>query len=234
MGGFGSSNFTGSNIASGSGKSGDSAPSITIPTDLPGGIATPAALATKINDRFRQLRGLLATFWRNPATSNYSMGGPGQPYQINNLADPVADLDAVNLRTLRRFGSKQQAAPAATSFNYAIVFSNSSLLTAGAPVAAYRVGTGKAGTPVQVWLDAQQAPNAAAYFNFMVQVGGAGAWVKLFANDIMLAAGSNGGFYSGFAVQYFPLNTRVYFTITTPSNAGIFSAGVVVASSSSS
>lgn len=228
MGGFGSSNFTGSNIASGSGKSGDSAPSITIPTDLPGGIATPAALATKINDRFRQLRGLLATFWRNPATSNYSMGGPGQPYQINNLADPVADLDAVNLRTLKKFNAPPAAPRPPASYNYSICFSEPGTLTTGEVFAPYKVAIGKQGSVIQVWFDCLTPPVADCTINFMVQLPSK-AWAALLTNDALLPAGSSGGVVTdGFAITYFPYLTRIYMVVTSGGSAAAFTGGVDV------
>src|ERR1043165_6098794 len=59
---------------------------------------SPAALQTLLNDRIRDLNRLLQGVAFNPAVTDLDMA----QFRIVNLADPTDDLDAVNLRTLRR------------------------------------------------------------------------------------------------------------------------------------
>lgn len=66
--------------------------------EIDSGVATIPALVGLINDRIRDLGEDLKIVVTNPSLVSVDLGGN----QINNLADPSSDLDAVNLRTLKR------------------------------------------------------------------------------------------------------------------------------------
>lgn len=61
-----------------------------------------AQLGDLINDRIRQVNAALTKYVANPAQGDVDLA----QFQIHNLADPKDDLDAVNLRTLKRGGSQ--------------------------------------------------------------------------------------------------------------------------------
>lgn len=69
------------------------------PTELPSNLSTVADVVAAVNDRLRQLNNwLVQAFVENPALADVSLGNN----RITDLADPTNDLDAVNLRTLKK------------------------------------------------------------------------------------------------------------------------------------
>ncbi len=86
--------------------------------EIPPGLS-PQQFMTLLSDRVRDLNVLLKRLETNPAVLDLAMAN----FRITGLADPTDDLDAVNLRTLRKMGAtatqtaQQQAAaaPAASS-----------------------------------------------------------------------------------------------------------------------
>lgn len=69
-------------------------------TELPVNLASVKDLTAAMNDRIRQTNNWLQTeYVHNAALSDVDLGSN----RITNLADPTDDLDAVNLRTVKKF-----------------------------------------------------------------------------------------------------------------------------------
>jgi hypothetical protein len=189
-------------------------------------------LQTLINDRLRDLNLILNGLMSNPADADLDMA----QFLIHNLADPVADLDGVNLRTLKR-GTTAPAAiaptTAATSTSggaYTIVSEAAATLGDGDVSPAYVVGLDRVGSPEEVWIYAESAPLSGCAINWQVQLGGAGAFQALLSADLVLPIGSLGPVFStAFALKaQFPHGTVVKMVATSGGSAGLVSAGVVM------
>lgn len=196
--------------------------------ELPPGL-TPAQFQTLVSDRIKDLNLLLRGVEFNPSVTDLDMGS----FRITNLADPIEDLDGVNLRTLRRFGGTTTEAPAVTATGldaYAMVFDNPGILADGSVSTAYVVGLMRTGTPVEAWFYLQGVGRSNSSINFQVQLGGVGPFVRLLASDLTISAGSLGPvFTSSFALNSnFPHGTVVEAVGTIGGFASGVSMGVVM------
>ncbi len=68
-------------------------------SELPSNLSTIAQVLAAINQRIRDIQTTLQGYLQNPSTVVQDMG----TQRIINMADPQDDLDAVNLRYLRKF-----------------------------------------------------------------------------------------------------------------------------------
>lgn len=208
--------------------------------DLPPGL-TLATLQSTLNDRIKNLNLILNGLMTNPATADLDMAN----FLIHNLADPVGDLDGVNLRTLKRFGGTAAAAvtaaptttpPPSTSGldAYTIVSENTGLIGSGLFAPAFIVGLDRIGIPEETWLYAEVASAIDTSVNWQVQLAGSGPFQTLLSSDLTLPAGSLGPVFStGFALRAtFPHATVVKMTVTAGGQAAGVSAGVVMKRSS--
>lgn len=196
--------------------------------DLPPGL-TIATLQATLNDRIKVLNLILNGLMTNPADADLDMAS----FLIHNLADPVGDLDGVNLRTLRRMGSQTIAAPVATSRGLdalAIVSEAPGVLADGDVTPVYVVGRNRTGIPSEVWLYALVAPTTNCAINWRLQLAGVGAFQPLLTSDLVLPAGSLGPvFASNFAFKGVLTHGTVVQMVTTSGGAaGTPSMGVVV------
>lgn len=198
--------------------------------ELPPGLTTAQAIAL-IGDRIRDLNLLIQQFAINPGVVDLSMGS----FRITNLADPTDDLDAVNLRTLRRgagapVSTTSTTTAAASSGAYTIVTEGATTLGDGDVAPAYIVGADRIAAPEEAWFYAESAPLVDAAINWQVQLGGTGAFAALLASDLVLPAGSLGPVFStDFSLRAtFPHGTVVKMVVTTGGSAGLASAGVVM------
>ena len=122
------------------------------------------ALVQVLNERFRdlgiQMRGLVS----NPARADVDLGTK----RIANLADPSQDLDAVNLRTLKRLkpGTTVQnitegGATVTPRTYFAVIFTKDGFVADGEYTPYYTVFDERKATPIAVVLSASVAPPAA-------------------------------------------------------------------------
>lgn len=202
--------------------------------EIPPGL-NPAQFMALISDRIKDLNVLIKGLECNPSVVDLAMAN----FRITGLADPTDDLDAVNLRTLRRQGVPAAATttPTATTSTggaYTIVSDTADTLVDGDLAPAYVVGSDRIGTPEETWIYAQHAPTSNCAVNWYVQLGGVGAFQKLLSSDIVLPAGSKGPIFSAalaLRVQ-FPRETVVEMQATTGGGASGVSMGVVMKVSS--
>lgn len=129
---------------------------------------TLAQLQELINDRIRQLNLDLSDTVESPASATFDMGNN----RIVALADPQGDLDAVNLRTLKRFppgaGAALPAATAAGVQAYAMVFDKDAALVDGETIPAYIVAKDRDGGPQEASLYSRIAAPSDVSINFGV------------------------------------------------------------------
>lgn len=198
--------------------------------DLPPGL-TLATLQSTLSDRIKNLNLILNGLMTNPATADLDMA----QFLIHNLSDPVGDLDAVNLRTLKRLSGAPPVtttAPAATTARsaYTIVSDTADTLVDGDVAPAYIVGSDRVGTPEESWIYAETAPVSACAINWQVQLAGVGPFQKFLSTDLVLPAGSLGPvFSSAIALRVlFPRGTVVKMVATTGGGAAGVSMGIVM------
>ncbi len=157
--------------------------------EIPPGL-TPAQFQLIVSDRIRDLNLLLKGVAFNPGLIDLSMGS----FRITNLADPTDDLDAVNLRTLRR-GASAPVAQATTASSgldaYTIVFNVPGFLGPDELIPAFVVGRDRVGRPAEAWVYAL-GPPASVGAAFNVTKNG----VNLLASDLALPVGANGPAFS--------------------------------------
>lgn len=112
--------------------------------------------------------------------------------QINNVADPGNALDAVNLRTLKKYTQYQTHPPQQVSGNslYSVVFSYNGAVVAGVPSPPYIIMPSRAGTPVSVKVAVTGTGTGTGSFNISWIHGTATATVL--STGITLPAGSSG------------------------------------------
>lgn len=126
--------------------------------EIPGNL-TAAQLALLVNDRIKDLNLLFKRLACNPAIVDQDMAN----FRITGLADPTDDLDAVNLRTLRRQGGA--AAPEATvtasggADAYTIVYNVPGFLGPDESIPAFVVGRHRTGLPDEAWVYALGPPS---------------------------------------------------------------------------
>lgn len=203
---------------------------------------TLAQLASLLNDRIRDVNDILTGAISNPAESDVDMAA----HRITNLADPRDDLDAVTLRTLKRFQPAAAAQAIGSGLDaYAIVFDKDAALVDGETIPAYVVGVDRTGNPLECWLYSRVAAPGDIKINFgvLVPTGTAVAPVEkiLMVNaktgvpvDLILNAGQTGPVFFTptnlviFGVTNFPHGTIVYPKIDTGASATMCSMGVVV------
>lgn len=193
---------------------------------------TPAQFQTLVNDRIRDLNILLRGVAYNPALTDLAMAN----FRITGLADPTDDLDAVNLRTLRRQGvpATQQQAVAATTASgtgaYTIVSESNGPLNDGDIALAYVVGLDRVGTPEEVWLYSETPPTTDCAINWQVQISGGGPFANLLSADLVLPGGHNGPVFStAFALHGpFPRATVIKVVATTGGQATKASMGLTI------
>lgn len=190
---------------------------------------TAAQFQQLVADRIRDLNLLIQQFAINPGVVDLSMGS----FRITNLADPTDDLDAVNLRTLRRGAAGTVTTPVTSSGAggaYAIVSEFSTTLGDGDVAPAYVVGMDRVGSPEETWIYAESAPLTPCAINWQVQLGGSGAFQTLLSADLVLPAGSLGPVFStALALRgVFPHGTVVKMVATTGGAAGGVSMAVVI------
>jgi hypothetical protein len=125
--------------------------------ELPANL-TLTQLQALLNDRIRDVNDILTGAVSNPAEADVDMGA----HRITNLADPRDDLDAVTLRTLKRFsGTSAPQVVSAGLDAYAIVFTKDGVLSVPELTPAYIVGKDRTGTIEEVGLYATVAPTQA-------------------------------------------------------------------------
>ena len=135
-------------------------------------------LHTLVNDRFRDINAALAILVSNPAEpdTNIDLGAN----RIINLADPAGDLDAVNLRTLKRGATTAakiqpvapvKAAPVSGLDFYTIVFTKDGIVADGDTAPSFVVDAGREGIVAHGWFFAKGPPQNDANFNMTVTVG---------------------------------------------------------------
>ncbi len=110
-----------------------------LPPDLP-----PDRLQELLNDRIRDINAAIALFVENPATAEFDAG----LHRILNVADPQKDLDAVNLRTLRKGAPAAVETPVRGKSGldaYVIVFDDPGAVFDGEAWPPYTVGAKRIG-----------------------------------------------------------------------------------------
>ncbi len=126
-----------------------------LPPNLP-----PDRLQELLNDRIREINSLLDTFVESPATAEFDAG----LHRILNVADPQKDLDAVNLRTLRKGAPAATETPARAAKSgldaYVIVFDDPGAVFDGEPFPPYTVGARRVGVIEAVSVSADSPPSA--------------------------------------------------------------------------
>lgn len=183
---------------------------------------TLAQLQSLLNDRIRDLDVIFQKLMANPADGDLDMAN----FLIHNLADPVSDQDAVNLRTLKRFGGATTPTPAPVASPgldaYAIVFTDSLIAHTGDLVPGYVVGANREGSTQEVWVYARGAPLADFTFNLTVN------GTNILSVDMTLAAGSIGPVFGTPSAVSLTHGDVVLPVITNGSSAGGVSIGLVV------
>lgn len=155
---------------------------------LPAGL-TPEELVTAMNRRIYELNAILKGAAENPATKDLAMAYK----RIVALGDPQDDLDAVNLRYLRRFagsGSQEQQsqqAPVAASGFYTIVLSKDGFVSDEELTPYFTVNDGRIGKPYSVSVTCVDPPSIGD-LTINVQVGGQ----DVLAEVLTLSQGSTG------------------------------------------
>lgn len=154
------------------------------------GITTVPGLISVINDRVRDLGEDLKILVANPATSDVDLGN----FQIHNLGDPSNDLDAVNLRTLRKqpTGDATQQATVSGLDAYTVVFTKDGFPTDGEAAPSFTVDKAREGTALRAWFRCKGPPTSDATFNFKVtEPKGVEADAKtVLSADVVIPAGS--------------------------------------------
>ncbi len=158
--------------------------------EIPGNL-TPAQLAFLVNDRIKDLNELFKRIACNPAVVDLDMAN----FRIVDLADPTDDLDAVNLRTLRRQGGQAVSSVAASSSGgkdaYTIVYNIPGFLGPDESIPAFVVGKDRTGTPAEAWVYALGPPSIAA---FQLQLTRQGS--NILSAPLVLGLGANGPVFS--------------------------------------
>jgi hypothetical protein len=182
-------------------------------------------LQTLLNDRLRDLNLILNGLMSNPATADLDMAN----FQIHNLADPSGDLDAVNLRTLKRGAAEAATAPVAAPASsgggaYAIVFNVGGFLGPDEQVPAYIVGRDRTGTAAEAWVYALGAPSLQD-FTFQLTKNG----TNILASAATLPVGSMGPvFFTAFSGGVALEHGDVMELVPLGGSAGGISVGLVV------
>ncbi len=152
---------------------------------------TPAQFQTLISDRIRDLNLLFKRVACNPAVIDLAMAN----FRITGLADPTDDLDAVNLRTLRRQGggSTQVAATSTATGRgaYTIVYNVPGFLGPDQLIPAFVVGKDRSGTPAEAWVYALGPPLGTAV-SFQLTLNE----VNILSAPCVLPIGANGPVFS--------------------------------------
>jgi hypothetical protein len=197
---------------------------------------TLAQLQALLNDRIRDVNDILTGAVSNPAEADVDMAA----HRITNLADPRDDLDAVTLRTLKRFSPAApavQAVPGDADY-YAIVFDEDGALVDGETIPAYAVMTNRTGNPFECCLYSRVAAPGDVEINFGVLVPNSHGTVPVeqllmqhskdfSAANLVLKAGQTGPVFFTpsisliFGVASFPRGTIIYPKIISGSSATI-------------
>lgn len=188
-------------------------------------VLTVTQFQALVNDRIRDLNILLRGVAFNPAVTDLDMAN----FRIVSLADPTDDLDAVNLRTLRRQGggSTAVATPAATTSStgaYTIVFNVPGFLGPDEQIPAYVVGLDREGSAAESWIYALGSPSPAD-FTYQITQNGA----SILAAPATLSVGSNGpNFVTAFTGKIKFKHGDVIELVPVSGTASGISVGLVV------
>ncbi len=156
--------------------------------DLPPGISHEQLL-TIVNDRLRDIQGNFQVLVENPSSEDVDLGA----HKITNLADPRNDMDAVNLRTLKRTGIvEEQPIKKVSGSVYTAVFTLDGFLETLMSAPSFGVDIGNEGVPLRAWAHCKGAPTADASFNFTVILPGktTADAITILTADIVIPSGS--------------------------------------------
>ena len=161
--------------------------------------------------------------------------------KITNAADGVADRDYVTVEQLNNSKTTLDTITKVIVANqddqfYTIVFSKDGTVFTGDESAAYIVGSGREGTPVQVWLACESAPTSAVLsinitFTFINPVTSAVTTASLLQTSLTIPVSSTTRvFASNFTVPTPTLGNGVKINkvIVSGGDAAYVSVGLVV------
>lgn len=192
--------------------------------------ATQAELVAQLNDRIRDLGEDLKILVASPSTFELDMGA----HKIVNVTDPSNDLDVVNLRTLKKFGSEEpdQLQKKPTLDAYTIVFTKDGNPDTLEDAPSFTVDEGREGVPLRVWFRYKGAPVTDASFNMKItepKKVEADA-ITLLSEDVVIPAGTVRTVFSKKLAyrKRMAKDTIVDIVIVASGGGSLLSAGLIV------